>query len=74
MTNYLLNAIKRRNQQLHQYDQEEYDTVHVWSTDNTIYHMQQKSKRQKQVKLDRLLMNAMPKSEVPLAFFTIEAP
>jgi len=29
MTNYLLNAIKRRNQQLHQYDQEEYDTVHV---------------------------------------------
>lgn len=36
--------------------------------------MQQKSKRQKQVKLDRLLMNAMPKSEVPLAFFTIEAP
>ena len=29
MTNYLLNAIKLRNKQLHQYDQEEYDTVHV---------------------------------------------
>lgn len=29
MTNYLLNAIKQRNKLLHQYDQEEYDTVHV---------------------------------------------
>lgn len=36
--------------------------------------MQQKSKRQKQAKLDRLLMNAMPKSEQLKAFFTIEPP
>jgi hypothetical protein len=36
--------------------------------------MQQKSKRQKHNKLDRLLMNAMPKSEKPSSFFTIESP